>query len=175
MNKNLKRLTLLALTVVVMAGCSKKVTKVEPTPPPPPPPPPPAPVVVEPPPPVEPTIDTAAIIRNALSSIYFDYDKSDLKPEAISALENAARVLQQYSNFRVMAEGHADERGTAQYNMGLGEDRAKAVRNYLTSYGISSTRLEVTSYGKERPANPNCDGDDYCHSQNRRVEWRILN
>ncbi|MFP4014773.1 MAG: OmpA family protein [Chitinispirillaceae bacterium] len=113
-------------------------------------------------------------MRNALSTIYFDYDKSDLKSEAISALESAASVLNQYPTVRVMAEGHADERGTDEYNMGLGEARANSTKDYLTSYGIEADRLEITSYGKERPANPNCDGDEDCHSLNRRVEWRIL-
>lgn len=175
-NKTFKFLSVLTLSVAIisMAGCQKKVTKVEEEPPPPPPPveeeePPPPP-----PPPPPPAIDSAAEVRNALETIYFDYDKSELRPEAISALEGAASVMSEYPTVRVMAEGHADERGGAEYNMGLGEDRANAAKEYLSSYGIEVERLETTSYGKERPVNPNCDGDDECHSLNRRVEWRVL-
>jgi peptidoglycan-associated lipoprotein len=119
-------------------------------------------------------VDVEGIVRSALSTIYFDYDKSELRPEAINALGRAGSVLREYPSVRVMAEGHADERGTSAYNMGLGESRARAVRDYLVSYGISADRVQITSYGKERPANPNCAGNDECHSKNRRVEWRIL-
>jgi peptidoglycan-associated lipoprotein len=73
-----------------------------------------------------------------------------------------------------MAQGHADERGSSEYNMGLGENRAGAVRSYLTSYGITTDRVETTSYGEERPVSFNCNSDDNCHSQNRRVEWQVL-
>jgi peptidoglycan-associated lipoprotein len=127
---------------------------------------------VELPPPPPPVIDIESIVRNALTIIYFDYDKSDLRPEAINALGRAGSVLREYPSVRVMAEGHADERGTSAYNMGLGEARARAVRDYLVSYGISADRIQVTSFGKERPAMPNCGTED-CHGQNRRVEWRI--
>ena len=172
MNKTLKRLAVLALTltVVTVIGCKKQIT-VEPEPPPPPPPP---PVVEAPPPPPPPVIDIESIIRNALSTVYFEYDRSDLRPDAINALGRAGQAMREYTSVRVMAEGHADERGTSAYNMGLGEARARAVRDYLVSYGISADRVEVTSYGKERPANPNCGGNEACHGQNRRVEWRIL-
>lgn len=73
-----------------------------------------------------------------------------------------------------MAQGHADERGSSEYNMGLGENRSKSVKNYLTSYGISSDRIEVTSYGEERPAQSDCGNDENCHQMNRRVEWLVL-
>jgi peptidoglycan-associated lipoprotein len=89
-------------------------------------------------------------------------------------LETIASFLKDHPSVRLMAEGNADERGSSEYNMGLGENRAKAVKNYLTSYGISSDRVETTSYGRERPANSNCGEDDACHAKNRRVEWRVL-
>jgi peptidoglycan-associated lipoprotein len=122
-------------------------------------------------------VDIDAVIRDAFQTIYFDYDKADLREESKYTLGRAANAMRSHSSIRVMAEGHADERGTSTYNMGLGENRAKAVREFLTAYGIEADRVEVTSYGKERPANPNC-GDNYsanddCHSKNRRVEWRI--
>ncbi|MDD5674372.1 MAG: OmpA family protein, partial [Chitinivibrionales bacterium] len=70
-------------------------------------------------------------------------------------------------------EGNCDERGSAGYNMGLGENRARVVKEYLVSYGIPASRIEITSYGKERPAVPNCT-DDPCHAKNRRDEFKVL-
>lgn len=110
---------------------------------------------------------------NDFETIYFDYDKTDLNDASIISLGKAADAMREHPNIRVMAEGHADERGTSSYNVGLGEARAQVVRDYLISYGIASGRIEITSFGKERPANPNC-GDNYvneeCHSKNRRVD-----
>lgn len=163
----------IAALSIGLTGCQKKVTKVEPTPEPPPP------VVQEeptpppPPAPEEPQEDVGAMLTQLLRPIYFDYDRSDLKPEGISTLENIASFMKSHPGVRLMAEGNADERGSSEYNMGLGENRAKAVRSYLTSYGISSDRIETTSYGKERPARPGC-GDDDCHAMNRRAEWQVL-
>jgi peptidoglycan-associated lipoprotein len=153
-------------------GCQKKVTKVEPTPEPPP-------VYEEPAPPPPPTDafvpeDMDAQLRELLQPIYFDFDKYDLRPDAISKLERIASFLRDHSSVRVLAEGHADERGSSEYNMGLGENRSRAIKNYLNSYGISSGQSETTSYGEERPSRSNCGSDDDCHSSNRRVEWQVL-
>lgn len=173
-----KLIKLTFVTIVAMSisftGCQKKVTKVQPQPEQTPPPK--AQEQTPPPPPsVEPQRDDIdERLQQVLQTIYFDFDQADLKPEAISALENIARFLKEHTAVRLMAEGHADERGSSEYNMGLGENRAKAVKNYLTSYGISSDRIETTSYGRERPVNPNCGEDDNCHAKNRRVEWRVL-
>jgi peptidoglycan-associated lipoprotein len=154
---------LLVLAVIGMAfwGCQKKVTKVEIPPPEPKPP------IVETPPlkPVEdftPIVDLDAELRQVLQTIYFDFDKFDLRPDAISRLEAIARYLQGHPTVRVLAEGHCDERGSAEYNMGLGENRAKTVKKYLTSYG------------KERLIKMGCGADDMCHEANRRVEWQVL-
>ena len=156
---------------IAFVGCQKKVTKVEPTPEPPPP------VVQEtppPPPPAEPMQeDIGAKLSQVLQTVYFDFDKYDLKPTTISVLGEVASFMKDHPGVRVMAEGHTDERGSAEYNMGLGENRAKAVKNYLTSYGISSDRIETTSYGEERPAQSGCNEED-CWSKNRRVEWQVL-
>jgi peptidoglycan-associated lipoprotein len=129
-------LVVLALIGMAFWGCQKKVTKVETQPEPKPP-------VVETPPlkPVDdfsPVVDLDAELRQILQTIYFDFDKSDLRPDAISKLEAIARYLQAHPSVRVLAEGHCDERGSAEYNMGLGENRAKAVKKYLTSYGIDA-------------------------------------
>jgi peptidoglycan-associated lipoprotein len=167
--------TMIALSIT-FTGCQKKVTKVEtqpeptpvkveePTPTPPPPPPP-----VEPP-----QEDISARLQELLQPIYFDFDQSSLKPEGINTLANLASFLKDHADVRLMSEGNADERGSSEYNMGLGENRAKSVKDYLTSYGIPNDRIETTSYGRERPAYPNCGDDDSCHSKNRRVEWKVL-
>jgi peptidoglycan-associated lipoprotein len=162
-----------AVIGMALSGCQKKVTKVEAPPPEPPPP------VVETPPlkPVEdftPVVDLDAELRQVLQTIYFDFDKYDLRPDAISKLENIARYLQMHPSVRVLAEGHCDERGSSEYNMGLGENRAKAVKKYLTSYGIDAMKVETTSYGKERLVKIGCGADDFCHEANRRVEWQVL-
>lgn len=112
-------------------------------------------------------------MKEVLIPVYFDFDRYDLHPDAINTLENIARLLMDAEDIRVLAEGHCDERGSSEYNIGLGENRARSVRDWLTSYGISENRLEITSYGKEMPAFSNCH-DEECHSQNRRVIWKIL-
>jgi peptidoglycan-associated lipoprotein len=164
---------LLAAGCVLFAGCSKPVVK---APPPVQPAPAPAPKVETPPPPapvdsfkVE---DLDAQMRGIFLPVYFAYDKYDLSPEAISTLQNIASFLKEHAQVRVLIEGNADERGSAEYNVALGDNRARAAKNYLTGYGISGDRLEITSYGKERPANPNCGKDESCHAKNRRDEWK---
>ena len=173
MSKFLKPLwvTMIAASIAIV-GCQKKVTKVEPTPEPPPP------VYQEPeppPPPPEPVVeDISGRLNELLQPIYFDFDRSELKPESIRRLEMIASFLREHTSVRILAQGHADERGSSEYNMGLGENRSKAVKSYLTSYGIGSDRLDVTSYGEERPVRYNCAADDDCHGQNRRVDWQVL-
>ncbi len=105
----------------------------------------------------------------AITTFYFEYDSSDLKPEAMRALDVHARDLKANGN-RVVLEGHADERGTREYNMALGERRAKAVQRYLVLQGVNAGQLELVSYGEERPVATG--SDEYSWSQNRRVELR---
>ncbi len=152
-------------------GCQKKVTTVE-TPPPPPPP----PVIEEPPPPPPPPPpeDISGALNALLQPIYFDFDKYELKSEGIATLERIASFMREHSGVRLMAQGNCDERGSSEYNMGLGENRSRAVKNYLSSYGISADRVETTSYGEERLARSGCGSDDGCHQLNRRVEWQVL-
>jgi peptidoglycan-associated lipoprotein len=166
----------LIITGIGLTGCAKKVTKIEPlTEPPKPPVAAPAPEPA-PKPAVEQfvPVDLDAQLREILQTVYFDFDKYDLRPDAISSLGKIAGYLQDHKSIRLLAEGHCDERGSSEYNMGLGENRAKAVKNYLVSYGIAADRLETTSYGKERPAQMNCGSDDNCGQKNRRVEWKAL-
>ncbi len=171
MNVHFRGVCLLGMcALLAIAGCQRKVTKVDSPPPAPPP------RVEEPeappPSPPAPSVDYDALARENLAVIYFEFDRHDLTRESVAKLERAARFLGQYTNLRIMLEGHADERGSSDYNIGLGEKRSRAVKNYLAGYGIDGSRLDLTSYGKERPANPNCS-DDACHGQNRRVEWRL--
>jgi peptidoglycan-associated lipoprotein len=91
-------------------------------------------------------------VQNVGDRVFFDYDRSDLKPEARQTLERQAAWLKQYSNVRLQVEGHCDERGTREYNLALGERRANAAKNYLVALGIPASRLSTISYGKERPA-----------------------
>lgn len=100
------------------------------------------------------------------NTVHFDTDSFSLNAEAQSVLQKQAAWLQQYRQHTVTIEGHADERGTREYNLALGERRAQAVLNYLTALGIDATRLQEVSYGKERPVCP--DATDACWAENRR-------
>jgi peptidoglycan-associated lipoprotein len=98
--------------------------------------------------------------------VFFDFDKSDLKPEARRTVERWAGFLKQYPNLTVTVEGHADERGTREYNLALGERRANSAKNFLVSLGIDARRVATISYGKERPAV--VGSNEAAWSQNRR-------
>jgi peptidoglycan-associated lipoprotein len=100
--------------------------------------------------------------------IFFDTDSSTLTPTASATLDRQAAWLNQYSQYQhVLVEGHSDERGTREYNLALGARRANVVMNYLISKGVSSGRLTMKSFGKERPV-AICDNES-CWSQNRRA------
>ncbi len=105
----------------------------------------------------------------AIKTFYFEYDSSDLKSDAMRALDVHARDLKG-SGKRVVLEGHTDERGTREYNMALGERRAKAVQRYLVLQGVSPAQLELVSYGEERPVM--AGNSESSWAQNRRVELR---
>ncbi len=104
--------------------------------------------------------------------VYFSSDSSDLTPEAQQTLQKQARWLQQYAQYTITIEGHADERGTREYNIALGARRAQAVRNFLAQNGVQGQRVRTISYGKERPVAV-CN-DISCWSQNRRAQT-VLN
>ncbi len=104
--------------------------------------------------------------------VYFSSDSSDLTPEAQGTLQKQAQWLKQYAQYTITIEGHADERGTREYNIALGARRATSVRNFLAQNGINAARLRTISYGKERPVAV-CD-DISCWSQNRRAQT-VLN
>jgi peptidoglycan-associated lipoprotein len=173
---NIQKLTLVVLIGAVLTGCPK----------PPPPPPPPteqAPPKVEAPKPAPeavveaPKVDEAAERRARIQArmaeifkpIYFAYDQSTLSAEGKATAEAIARLLQEAPEVTVSIEGHADERGTNEYNLALGERRAQAVQQYLASYGVDAGRVSVLSYGEEKPASEG--KDESAWSLNRRAEF----
>ena len=105
-------------------------------------------------------------------TVYFSSDRTDLTPEAQQTLTTQVRWLARYQNHSITIEGHADERGTREYNIGLGARRAESVRDFLARNGIAPARIRVISYGKERPVAV-CN-DISCWSQNRRAQT-VLN
>lgn len=91
-------------------------------------------------------------IQNVGDRVFFDFDRSDIKPEGKTVLQRQSDWLKKYASVTVTIEGHCDERGTREYNLALGERRATAVRNALVALGVQANRLKTISYGKERPA-----------------------
>ena len=109
----------------------------------------------------------------SLGNIFFDYDKFDLSASARDLLASHASALRNRPGVSVQIEGHCDERGTVEYNLALGDKRAKAVATYLVSLGVERSRLSTISYGKERPADSR--QNESAWSKNRRAEFRVLN
>jgi peptidoglycan-associated lipoprotein len=105
-------------------------------------------------------------VVNVGDRVFFESDSSELTPQSIATLDKQAQWLGRYNRYAFTVEGHADERGTREYNIALGARRAQAVRDYLTSRGVESNRMRTISYGKERPVAV-CN-DISCWSQNRR-------
>ena len=107
--------------------------------------------------------------RMSLSTIYFNYDRSNVREDQRPALDENAQKLREYQpEDMVVVEGHADERGTIEYNLALGERRAQAVKTYLVDAGVADSRIETVSFGEEKPAV--MGSDESAWSQNRRVE-----
>ncbi len=119
-----------------------------------------------------PNIDQGRLIFepwSALQTVYFDYDSSALRPDALNALRRNADVIKQTPGYVIQVEGHCDERGTQEYNLALGERRALAVRAHLISLGVSGDRMVTISYGEEAPAVMGTG--EAVWSQNRRAEF----
>ena len=189
---NFRGLAIVALATVSIAGvgCKKKVAAAAPPPPAPQPTaqaPRPQPVAQQPrtatqtpapqqasQPPRTPNAATRARIDTLLARIedaYFDYDKHTLRPDAIQALQTDSTelrdILKDYPDYKLTVEGHCDERGSAEYNVALGQERAQAAKDYLVQVGIPSDQLATISYGKEKPA---CEEhDEACWQKNRRI------
>jgi peptidoglycan-associated lipoprotein len=134
---------------------------------PPPPPPPPAPAPPPPPPPVVAAEDP--IEKGYIQDIFFDYDKSDIRPDSRERLDKAAGWMKAHTEAEFLLEGHCDERGTREYNLALGDRRANATKDYLVSLGVDAAKLKTISYGKERPF---VEGhDESAWSKNRRTHF----
>ncbi|MBI1898357.1 MAG: OmpA family protein [Acidobacteria bacterium] len=128
-----------------------------------------------PPPPPEPTPrrTISQILAEDVKDVYFDYDKSEIREDARAQLARNADVFkqlfQEYPNAALVLEGHCDERGSAEYNLGLGDRRATAVREFLIQLGVPTDKLKPVSYGKERPQ---CtESNESCWQMNRRVHF----
>jgi peptidoglycan-associated lipoprotein len=128
---------------------------------------------------VTPTAAAAPAAQPGLSELfeqnvrdaYFDFNKSDIRPDARGALTKTAEFLRSYSQVHVSVEGHCDERGSTEYNLGLGERRAQAAKNYLISLGIPADHMTTVSWGKERPF---CsEHTEECWQQNRRAHFAM--
>ena len=117
------------------------------------------------------TRDRIDTLLGRISDAYFDYDKHTLRPDAVSTLQadsvELRDILKQYPDYKLVIEGHADERGSDEYNLGLGDARAKSAKDYLVQVGIPAQQLSVVTYGKERPI---CtEHDEACWQKNRRI------
>jgi peptidoglycan-associated lipoprotein len=112
------------------------------------------------------------LFNQNVQDIYFDYDKADLRPEAQQTLAKAAQVINQHPNWRVKIEGNCDDRGSTEYNLTLGEERANAAKQALGQAGISGDRLQIISYGKEKPV---CTEEtEDCWQKNRHDHFVLL-
>jgi len=157
------RLFFLSLIVFGVA-CKKPV----PLPPPPPPPP-----IVEPEPePIKTEEEAVEVLIRNFERVHFDFDSTSLTSVSRDALSANAAILQDFPNIRVEVQGHADERGTTDYNLALGEKRARVIYDQIVRMGVSDSRLRVVSFGEERPVASG--GDEVAWSQNRRAEFRLL-
>jgi peptidoglycan-associated lipoprotein len=175
--------TVALLIIVIMANCARRTPPPAPPPPAPPPPaatptppPPPPPPPPQPPPPAPKPLTEDEIFQkktlaelNAempLGDVFFDYDMSAIRDDARPILQKNADYLRRWTTTRVSIEGHADARGTTEYNLALGERRASSVRDYLVSLGIASDRMLPVSRGEE---SPQCtEENEACYGRNRR-------
>jgi len=179
----------LVLSAVVLAGCAKKpattsVSAPEPTTPPAaaapaPAPSAPAPAAPAPAAPAAPAAPGPAarpspaefMANPALQDVHFDFDKYDIRSEDAKILDANASWLKSNQNQLVLIEGHCDERGTNEYNLALGERRAKSAMNYLVSQGVQASRITIISYGEERPQ---CtEHTEACWAKNRRAHFLV--
>jgi peptidoglycan-associated lipoprotein len=107
-----------------------------------------------------------------LAMIFFDYDKYNIREDAIPVLEANARWLKNHPTVKILIEGHCDERGTEEYNLALGERRAKSTMDYLVSFGIPIEKIRIISYGKSQPQDPG--HDESAWARNRRAQFLII-
>lgn len=182
MHRASRALTLSVVALFALGACKKK-PQVAATPEPQPAP---APAPTQPAPPPQPTCDAACMEARAnaakaeavkaataalTATIFFDYDRSDITDDARTKLDAKVPVLTQNTGVRIRIAGHTDSRGSDEYNLALGQRRAAAAKRYLTDRGIDGSRIEIVSFGEERPT---CtDESEDCFSRNRRDEFEI--
>ena len=119
-----------------------------------------------PPPPPQPSMSDEQLFAQNIKDVYFDYDKSDVRADQQASVQADVTFLQQHPNISFTIEGHCDERGSTEYNLALGDNRASAVKNAIAAAGISADRVKTVSYGKEKPF---CtEHNEQCWQQNRR-------
>lgn len=179
----LAALVVLAMSLIITAGCGKKKVTSEP----------PAPVEVKddtewtpppPPPPAEPAVDEEALAAEAAArakteameelksvTIHFAFDSYDLTEEAQQVLSLKATIMRKYDDVDVVIEGHCDERGTEEYNLALGERRARAAYQHLVILGVEPARMSIVSFGEERPVDP--AHNETAWEKNRRAEFVV--
>lgn len=182
----MKKLLIFSLAILLVlsfsASCKKKVKEV--------PPPPPAPQAqeqpkvekVEEPVVKEPVLTEEEIFQKKtleeinqekpLAMIFFDYDKYNIREDAVPVLEANAQWLKKHPTVKILIEGHCDERGTEEYNLALGEKRAKSTMDYLISLGIPAERMRIISYGKSQPLDPG--HNESAWAKNRRAQFLII-
>ena len=163
--------TLAVVSAVALAGCSKKAPEELPPPPAGSTPAPSGPIGSETAAPG--TQAHFAQVMNGRDTIYFDTDRYNIDSADQAALQTQAQYLAQYPNARATVEGHADERGTREYNLALGERRANAAKNYLVSLGVPAGNISTVSYGKERPKA--LGSTEQAWAQNRRAVTVLIN
>jgi len=156
--------TTYTLTATGPGGSTTASATVSVTTPPPPP---------EPAPPPAPSATIIDRLQSSVQDAYFDYDKSDIRADAQTALQQDAAalkgILADFPNASIVVEGHCDDRGSAEYNLGLGDRRASAAKDFLVQLGVPADRLKTISYGKERPQ---CtDENEACWQKNRRAHF----
>jgi len=180
----MKKTVLVVLALAAAATFTACAKKAPPAPPPPPPVAPEAPPPAPPPPPkaeVAPVVDEYARLKamsaeeieksGLLKEVFFDFDKSDIREADRAVLSQNADALKRFDFLRITVEGHCDERGTVEYNLALGERRAKAAYDYLVSLGVPADRLKTVSYGKEVPVCTQSSED--CWQRNRRAHFTV--
>jgi peptidoglycan-associated lipoprotein len=173
MMRNVRKAALLVVLGLVAGACSKKQPPVQPAPQTPP-------SQAQPQqqaatPVRDDSAEREAEIRRAMAVleqlVYFDYDEATIRPDAQEALAAKVPFLRSNPNIRMRIEGHADERGSVEYNLALGMRRANAVRDYLTGFGLDASRFDTQSLGEDRPLVQG--SSEAAWSQNRRAEFRV--
>jgi peptidoglycan-associated lipoprotein len=128
-----------------------------------------APAPAPAPPPRSPDVTISDLFTQNVQDILFDYDQAEIRTDQVSRLQGNANWLKNNPNVRFTVQGHADERGSQEYNLGLGDRRANAVRQFLVTQGVPDSRISVVSFGEERPA---CqDQTEACYQRNRRAAF----